>query len=133
MMAWKMRVLGEDARLAFSQACFICYSIATLLCCWGYQSGRWNEWVLACAVIFGAIGVLGHGAFAFAGSIGSPCAATPKAGAGHTDGLRVLLACHSLSAFAIALTLLLLPAECAPRSSPPARLHPLHELAPPPP
>lgn len=110
-MAWKMRRLSEDARIAFSQVCFVCYSAATILCYWGYHSGRWNAWVLACAVMFSAIGILGHGSFAFAGDIGASHSAAPGAGAagGRSDGLRNLLATHSVSAAAIALTLLLLP------------------------
>ena len=49
MMAYRIRSLPEDARRAFSETCLVCYGMAVLLCLGGFQSGRWNMWLLVCA------------------------------------------------------------------------------------
>ena len=64
MMAYRTRSLPEDARRAFSETCLVCYGMAVLLCLGGFQSGRWNMWLLVCAACFTLIGIFGHGSFA---------------------------------------------------------------------
>ncbi|EKX30941.1 hypothetical protein GUITHDRAFT_156716 [Guillardia theta CCMP2712] len=63
IFAYRTRTLTEEARRAFSQTCLISYSLAVILCLCGYYTGRWNLWLIVCAMIFTGIGVVGHGAF----------------------------------------------------------------------